>query len=232
MLALKVTTLGVASGDKMPTSPMTDPNTSTGSIDLGGAMLKMLHNTLGTRRKQIERDVHHEHHDLKDGAVNRDAETAPQDENTESREVENISEASIDNIDSSHEKSTNDKSSETSGSVLDLSESSSASIDSILVRSLQLDDIKNITTSDGRLDTEKLANLPFPQVNISKSLEKSFAELKSSTSKKPRGPRKKDNLPPHSTPVSTVTDRRPTRHSKRHADEKEKMNALLRDLNI
>lgn len=230
-LASRVTTLDVASRDELLAAPEMDPDLSTGSIDLGGAMLKMFHNTLGVKQKKSsERDDLKEPRipacpEWKEGTDLETTEATTQDGSTELRE-ENIS-GGIASVDSSQEKSMNDKSSGISGSMIDLSESSSASIDSISVRSLQLDDIKNIITSDGRLDTEKLANLPFPSINISKSLEKSFAELK-----KTRGSKKKENQPPHSTPVSTGRSRRPTRRSKRHADEREKMNALLKDLNI
>lgn len=220
-----------------------DHDLSTGSIDLGGAMLKMLHNTLGMRQtKSLQLDISTTSKakdypkprcDTNIGSI---ADTDPADTNiNRSVGVENEHDEVKDTNDASnYEKSGSDKSSDISGSILDLTENSSASIDSLSIRSLQVEDIKNITTSEGRVDTEKLANLPFPSINVSKSLERSFAAMKaeSTTSKKSRNIKKLDNQPPHSTPVSTITSRRPTRRSKRHADEKEKMDALLKDLNI
>lgn len=112
-----------------------------------------------------------------------------------------------------------EKASDSSSILMDLNESSTATIDSISVRSDHTIDIANLTLSDGKLDKEKVTNLPFPQVNISRSLEKSFMDLqnKSRASIKTTENRGKEEQtqPSHcSTPVSTVTSRKQPRRSK------------------
>lgn len=195
------------------------------SIDQGGVMLKMLHNTLNAKSTVSSQE---EGDRLNLNPTTSDTQSA----HTEIEDEQDNE--SIESSESVNGKSTTDKSSNAESSLMDLNESSSASIDSISIKSLQLDDMKDITLSNGRMNTEKVANLPFPSINVSRSLEKSFAAMntESTKKKKKKGSNDDDTQPPHSTPVSTVTSRKPTRRSKRHADEKEKMNALLKDLNI
>lgn len=116
--------------------------------------------------------------------------------------------------------------------VLDMDESSSASIESASATSSLMSEVDpgNLTLSDGKMDKEKMSSLSFPTANISKSLEKSFAKMKKGI-KKGRDLSHSD-VPSSSTPapVSTVMSRRRT--SKRHADQKAKTDALLAELGL
>lgn len=113
---------------------------------------------------------------------------------------------------------------------IDLEESSTSSVASVSVSMTDETDPGNLTLSDGKLDKEKMASLVFPTADISKSLEKSFLDLKQGH-RKSQTP-SSEEIPSHSTPapVNTVSSRRRT--SKRHANQKAKTDALLLELGL
>lgn len=128
-----------------------------------------------------------------------------------------------------HEKeSVCSEKSSASSSLLDLEENASTSFHSISVTSAHLRGMDNITLNSS-ITKEKLDNLPLPAVNVSRSLERSMRVM---SAEKVGDVQAGDPQLIHSTPVSTVTSRRPARRSKRHADEKARTDALLKELNL
>lgn len=203
---------------------------SKDSIDLGGSMLKMLHERLGVKS-------------TKSNAVSLNELPTKLTKISENDVSKNKTDTSVttelteEDNESGKNQDEPEKTSNSSSSLEDLDESTTATIDSISVRSDHTADIANLTLSDGKLDKEKVTNLPFPQMNISRSLEKSFMDLQnksrvSSRATKIIGNEEQSQPSRCSTPVSTVTSRKQPRRSKRHLDEKEKMNALLKDLDL
>lgn len=170
-----------------------DTNTSVGSIDQEGVLLKLLHKKLGTVEKPPETSSV--------GLGNEPAHTHPGNHSCSSEAI-------------------------------DLDESTSASVESVSATSSVVGDVvdpADLTLSDGKLDKDKMSSLTFATANISKSLEKSFLDMKKI--------HKKDKVSSfqdasHSTPapVSTVLSRRRT--SKRHIDQKAKTDALLLELGL
>lgn len=180
----------------------TEHENSFGSIDQGGAMLKLLHNTV----TGLQTDV-------------RSVETTLTDPPNASQHEDIAEKGSVCSAKSSN-----------SSSLLDLDEDSSVMINSISVRSEHLHELVNTTLGGNKTNKEKLADLPFPTANVSKSLEKSMrAMMGENNGSETDG---EDHQLTHSTPVSTVTSRRPARRSKRHTDEKIKTDALLKELNL
>lgn len=197
---IKPTVIPVMTGPEkeMGTAPAAD--LSVGSIDQEGVLLKLLHKTLGSTNTEQQ-------------ALN------PEDDKKEKPEME------IESAD------THPDNQSTSSDVLDLNESSSASVASVSASSSiisEMADPGNLTLSDGRLDKEKMSSLSFPTANISRSLEKSFLEMKQRCEKSQTHT---SGTPIHSTPapVTTVTRRR---SSKRHDDQKAKTDALLLELGL
>lgn len=198
--------IGTAQGAGAPSQ-----EDSFGSIDHGGAMLKMLHTTMGAT--QTEND--------------------PKEEEVTHKNTSGISHKSVNKSgteDKAEEESICSVKSSNSSSLLDLDEDSSALIDSFSVRDEHLHELVNTTLRGNIPNREKLANLPFPTANVSKSLERSMRAMNGEEDRNEM--EKEDSQLIHSTPVNTVTSRRPARRSKRKADEKAKTDALLKELNL
>lgn len=192
-----------------------DGENSLGSIDDGGAMLRMLHNTMGNKSPTSTGNQQEppETTNPKVGdPINQGSVSDKGGEQYEQYEKESIC----------SEKSS------ASSSLLDLEENTSASIHSVSVTSEHLKGMDNITLNSSNTK-EKLDNLPFPAVNVSKSLERSMRAM--NADKVGTEPAGRDPRLIHSTPVSTVTSSRPARRSKRHVDEKSRTDALLKELN-
>lgn len=207
-------------GEHMETTTKpSDMNVSTGSIDQEGVLLKLLHKKLGsTDTEQIPTKPMDQGEQRE--TTNEQAPTKPVDQGELSESTNEPVDTNLDNQSMSSE-------------ALDLDESSSASVESVSATSSAIGEVvdpANLTLSDGKLDKEKMSSLSFPTANISKSLEKSFLEMKQGKEKSRLSTHKE--TPTHSTPapVSTVSTRRRT--SKRHTDQKARADALLLELGL